>query len=459
GSTTPNTGTFTTVDVTTGYQFLGGAVLGNYLRGNGTNFVSSAISTTDVPWSTPGAIGSASASTGTFTTVDATTGYKVAGGAILGNYLRGDGTNFISSAIPTSDLPWATPGTIGSTTPNAGTFTSIDVLTGYQFAGGAVLGNYLRGNGTNFVSSAISTTDVPWSTPGAIGSTSASTGTFTTVDATTGYKFAGGAVLGNYLRGNGTNFVSSAISTTDIPWSTPGAIGSASASTGTFTTVDATTGYKFAGGAVLGNYLRGDGTNFVSSAISTTDVPWSTPGAIGSTSASTGTFTTVDATTGYKLAGGAVLGNYLRGNGTNFVSSAITTGDVPWSTPGAIGGTTANSATFASASAVPALFAANSSTGSAISVPDLGGDIKLSFSSLPGADAGLTIPDNVSVFEITVGTETVPFTVTMPTAKAGKILFIRNTSGMQANLSTGGFITTLTGAVMISNGTTWFKAQ
>ncbi|NCO05032.1 MAG: hypothetical protein GW939_02695, partial [Candidatus Magasanikbacteria bacterium] len=38
---------------------------------------------------------------------------------------------------------------------------------------------------------------------------------------------------------------------------------------------------------------------------------------------------TVNAVTGYKVNGAATTGNYLRGNGTNFVSSAIQAGDLP----------------------------------------------------------------------------------------------------------------------------------
>ena len=98
-------------------------------------------------------------------------------------------------------------------------------------------------------------------------------------------------------------------------------------------------------------------------------------------------------------------------------------------------------------------------TGSAIAVADGGGDLKLSFGTLAGTDAGITIPDDISVFEITVGTETGAFAVTMPTVLSGKVLFIRNNSGQQANLSAGGNIAAGAGATLISNGTTWFKAN
>lgn len=73
-------------------------------------------------------------------------GYRIAGAAASGNFLRGNGTSFVSSALQTSDLTAAltappaiggtTPGTvnssggalngtIGATTPNTGTFTTL----------------------------------------------------------------------------------------------------------------------------------------------------------------------------------------------------------------------------------------------------------------------------------------------------------------------------------------------
>jgi len=45
----------------------------------------------------------------------------------------------------------------------------------------------------------------------------------------------------------------------------------------------------------------------------------------------------------------------------------------------------------------------------------------------------------------------------MPTVLAGKVLFIRNNSAQQANLSAGGNIAAGAGATLISNGSTWFK--
>jgi hypothetical protein len=64
-------------------------------------------------------------------------------------------------------LDFSSPTPFGNTLPNTGNFTTlgatgiINTATGYELAGAAVLANYLRGNGTNFVSSTIQVTDVP----------------------------------------------------------------------------------------------------------------------------------------------------------------------------------------------------------------------------------------------------------------------------------------------------------
>ncbi len=61
------------------------------------------------------------------TTINAGTGYRVAGGAASGNVLRGNGTNFVSSTLSPSDLvggAWTAVGyTAGDYTADTGTWT------------------------------------------------------------------------------------------------------------------------------------------------------------------------------------------------------------------------------------------------------------------------------------------------------------------------------------------------
>ena len=66
--------------------------------------------------------------------VDAVTGYKVNGAATSGQYLRGNGTNFVSSAIQEADLP-ARPATDISITDAGGFYTATDVEAGMQEIG------------------------------------------------------------------------------------------------------------------------------------------------------------------------------------------------------------------------------------------------------------------------------------------------------------------------------------
>lgn len=61
-------------------------------------------------------------------TINAVTGYKVNGAAASGNYLRGDGTNFISAAILAADVPSAD--LAGTTNQVALSASGVDVLLG-----------------------------------------------------------------------------------------------------------------------------------------------------------------------------------------------------------------------------------------------------------------------------------------------------------------------------------------
>lgn len=95
-------------------------------------------------------IGATTPSTGRFTTltttgaisahstIDAGTGFRVAGSATSGQYLRGNGTNFVSSAIQVADVPTLNQNTTGS----AATLTTSRNIWGQAFNGSAdVTGN------------------------------------------------------------------------------------------------------------------------------------------------------------------------------------------------------------------------------------------------------------------------------------------------------------------------------
>ncbi len=92
-----------------------GAITSSGALALGTNTITSGLINSQT-------ISSAASFTGT---VNAVTGYKVNGAATAGNVLRGDGTNFVSSAIQAADVPTLNQ----STTGNAATASAVTGLT------------------------------------------------------------------------------------------------------------------------------------------------------------------------------------------------------------------------------------------------------------------------------------------------------------------------------------------
>ena len=84
-------------------------------------------------------------------TVNATTGFRVNNGATSGNVLRGNGTNFVSSAIQVSDVPTLNQSTSGS----AATLGTTQTLWGQAFNGSQTVTGSLTGVGNIIGSSVI----------------------------------------------------------------------------------------------------------------------------------------------------------------------------------------------------------------------------------------------------------------------------------------------------------------
>jgi hypothetical protein len=111
-----------------------------------------------------------------------------------------------------------------------------------------------------------------------------------------------------------------------------------------------------AGATTSGQYLRGNGTNVLMSAIQAADVPTLNQNTTGTASNVTGTVAVANGGTGQTtqqlalnaIAGAVTSGQYLRGNGSNVAMSAIQAGDVPTlnqSTTGSAGSVKSNSTT------------------------------------------------------------------------------------------------------------------
>jgi hypothetical protein len=103
--------------------FAGAVISGQYLRGNGTNVVMSAIQAGDVPTLNQNTTGTAANVTGTVAIANGGTGNTTAQAALnalasstvtSGHYLRGNGTNILMSAIQVADIPTLNQNTTGS---------------------------------------------------------------------------------------------------------------------------------------------------------------------------------------------------------------------------------------------------------------------------------------------------------------------------------------------------------
>jgi hypothetical protein len=152
----------------------------------------------------------------------------------------------------------------------------------------------------------------------------------------------------NFLAApNGTAGVPTfrAIVAADIPTLNQNTTGTASNVTGTVAIANGGTGATtrqeaidaLAGAVTAGLYLRGNGTDVVMSAIQAADVPTLNQNTTGTASNVTGTVAIANGGTGATtrqnamdaLAGSVTSGQYLRGNGTDVVMSAIQAADVP----------------------------------------------------------------------------------------------------------------------------------
>jgi hypothetical protein len=118
--------------------------------------------------------------------------------------------------------------------------------------------------------------------------------------------FAGAVTSGSYLRGNGTNVVMSAIQAGDVPTLNQNTTGTAANVTGTVAIANGGTGETtrqaamdaLAGAVTSGQYLRGDGTDVVMSAIQVADVPTLNQNTTGTAANVTGTVAIANGGTG-----------------------------------------------------------------------------------------------------------------------------------------------------------------
>lgn len=283
----------------------------------------------DVPTLNQNTTGTASNVTGTVAIANGGTGATtqqtaingLAGSVTSGQYLRGNGTNVLMSAIQAADVPTLNQNTTGTASNVTGTVAIANGGTGATtqqtalnaIAGAATSGQYLRGNGTNVVMAAIQAADVPTLNQNTTGTASNVTGTVAIANGGTGSTtqqaalnaIAGAVTTGQFLRGNGTNVAMSAIQVSDVPTLNQNTTGTASNVTGTVAVANGGTG-----ATTLTGYVKGSGTSALtaSSTIPTSDLTGTL--AAGQFPALTGDVTTTAgslATTIANISAGAVV--------------------------------------------------------------------------------------------------------------------------------------------------------
>jgi hypothetical protein len=159
------------------------------------------------------------------------------------------------SAIPAVNLATGVTGTLPIANGGTGQTTAQSAIN--TLAGAVTSGQFLRGNGTNVVMSAIQAADVPTLNQNTTGTASNVTGTVALANGGTGQTtqqaainaLAGAVTSAQFLRGNGTNVVMSAIQASDVPTLNQNTTGTASNVTGTVAIANGGTGASTLAGA------------------------------------------------------------------------------------------------------------------------------------------------------------------------------------------------------------------
>ena len=271
---------------------------------------------------------------------DGGTGASSASGArtnLLPSYSSNAG-KVLAVNVGGTDVEWVPAGGVGSV-------TSVDVsggTTGLTTSGGPI-----TGAGTITLAGTLAVAN------GGTGQTSAQSAMNT---------FAGAVTSGQYLRGNGTNVVMSAIQAGDVPTLNQNTTGTASNVTGTVAIANGGSGQTsaqaamnaFAGAVTSGQYLRGNGTNVVMAAIQAADVPTLNQNTTGTAANVTGTVAVANGGTGATTAGAALTS--LGAAASTITISAGTGlsggGDLTANRSIALANTTVTAASYGSASQV-----------------------------------------------------------------------------------------------------------
>lgn len=299
----------------------------------------------------------ASVSTGTVTSVALTT---PTGLSVTGSPITASGTLALSLtagySIPTTSsqsnwntaYSWGNHASAGYLTTTAAASTYAP-LTGVGTSG--TWGISITGNAataTNVAYSGLTGTVPTWN-QNTTGTAANVTGTVAIANGGTGATtrqnainaLAGVVTSGQYLRGNGADVVMSAIQAGDVPTLNQNTTGTASNVTGTVAIANGGTGQTtqqaalnaLAGTTTSAQFLRGNGTNVVMSAIQASDVPTLNQNTTGTASNVTGTVAIANGGTGAttkitaynSLSPNTTKGDIAVFNGTNNVRLPVGT--------------------------------------------------------------------------------------------------------------------------------------
>ena len=273
----------------------------------------------------------------------------LAGATTAGQYLRGNGTNIVMSAIQAADVPTLNQSTTGSAASVSVTgqtglltflgLTSTNRAKTVRDAADTILelgGSYTPTGTWNWTTATATwptfnqnTTGTAANVTGTVAIANGGTGATTQQAAMT--ALAGAATTGQYLRGNGTNVVMSAIQAGDVPTLNQNTTGTAANVTGTVAIANGGTGQTTATAAINallpsqasqnGKYLTTDGTN----------TSWATvSGGVTTFSAGTTGFTPSTATSGAVTLSGTLA---VANGGTGVTTSTGTGSTVRASGP------------------------------------------------------------------------------------------------------------------------------
>jgi hypothetical protein len=418
-----NGGTGQTTQQTAINALAGAVTSGQYLRGNGTNVIMSAIQATDVPTLNQNTTGTAAnitaTSNSTLTTLSALSlpGSQVTGN-ISGSAGSVSGTNIVSNSNLSQMGANTIKGNNTGATANAADLTTAQVtamlnqftstLQGVVPSSGGGTSNFLRADGT-------------WATPSGTGVTSVSVASANGFAGTS----SGGSTpsltlsttITGLLKGNGTA-VSAATAGTDYVIPSGSITGTAAnitaTSNSTLTTLSA---LSLPGSQISGN-ISGNAANVT--------------GTVAIANGGTGQTTQQAAIN--TLAGAVTAGYYLRGDGTNAIMSAIQASDIP----------TLNQNTTGTAANITAISNSTLTTLSALSLS--GSQVSGNISGSAGSVSGTNVVSNSNLSQM--GANTIKGNNTGATANAADL----TTAQVTAMLNQ--FSSTLQGVVPSSGGGT-----